>query len=629
MFMKKKIIFMSSVIIVFAIFSMRFYKLRFVDNAYYLDLYDKKSTRYVYGLTQERGKILDTNGNILVDNKRVNIITFRLINNPNTSYLIELAYKLINILDVSEEASTDELKKFFLLTENTDYLVTREDNDNLKYRYITYDDLETIKYNKITDEIKKYTLKDRIAIHLYYLMNEGYYYDTKILDDNVSDDVCQMVSNSNIVGLACSYRYTRSNEYASLDSIFGRVSTIRKEDYDKYKSLGYLDDELVGVSGLELYYEDTLHGTKDKYVLNKDNSLQLVEAGRKGEDITLNIDIILQKELESIQKDAMKQAITMKNTKYYNTTYAIVTDPNTGGILALSGLKYENDNFYDVSSNIMLTSYTVGSVIKGASNTVGYLNDAIDTGKYYKDACVKIYGVPKKCSYRSLGSLNDITALKYSSNYYQFLTAIRVSGNNYKYNMKLKVTSDDFDKYRSVFKKFGLGNATGIDFPKENLGITGSKISSDLYLNLAIGQYDTYTPLQLVSYINTIANRGKRYSLSFLQREATLIDEVGLEQDKMERIIKGFYEVIKGGTANNYIPLKYKGVGKTGTAQSYYDGKTTTINTSFAGFAPYDEPKYSYVILNPNISFENDDNRYNAPITRMISIKLANYLFAK
>ena len=209
------------------------------------------------------------------------------------------------------------------------------------------------------------------------------------------------------------------------------------------------------------------------------------------------------------------------------------------------------------------------------------------------------------------------------------MTAIKVLGKKYSYNMDLEVTLDDFNKYRRVFSTFGLGSSTGIDFPKENTGIKGDKIASDLYLNLAIGQYDTYTPLQILNYINTIANNGTRMALSFKKGDPKELNKVSLEPKYLKRIQEGFYEVVNGGTANNFINKKYHAAGKTGTAQNYYAPGITTINTTFASYFPFEDPKYSLVILNPNISVEGAKVKYNAPLHRLISTEITNYLFAK
>ena len=71
--------------------------------------------------------------------------------------------------------------------------------------------------------------------------------------------------------------------------------------------------------------------------------------------------------------------------------------------------------------------------------------------------------------------------------------------------MKLPVTEEHFNIYRNTFASFGLGSSTGIDLENESTGIKGKTIAADLLLNYSIGQYDTYTPMQLSNYINTIA----------------------------------------------------------------------------------------------------------------------------
>ena len=193
--------------------------------------------------------------------------------------------------------------------------------------------------------------------------------------------------------------------------------------------------------------------------------------------------------------------------------------------------------------------------------------------------------------------------------------------------MQLEVSIDDFNRYRDVFKHFGLGSSTYIDYPGEVTGITGDKISPDLLLNFAIGQYDTYTPIQLLSYINTISNNGIRYNLSFKKDNTKEVDNINLDQTYLERIQEGFYQVVNYGTARGYISYDNNGVGKTGTAQNYYDGKIATINQTFAGYFPRENLQYSLVVVSPNISYETDNNNdYYNPTTRNISRAITNYL---
>ena len=103
-----------------------------------------------------------------------------------------------------------------------------------------------------------------------------------------------------------------------------------------------------------------------------------------------------------------------------------------------------------------------------------------------------------------------------SSNYFQYIIAIKSTGKEYKRNMKLNTTMEDFKRYRDVFNEYGLGVLTNIDLNKESSGVKGNIVSDDLLLNLSIGQYDAYTPIQLTSYIGTIAT-GERRRLSLVK----------------------------------------------------------------------------------------------------------------
>ena len=180
----------------------------------------------------------------------------------------------------------------------------------------------------------------------------------------------------------------------------------------------YLDD-IVGISYLEKQYEDILKGTKAKYKL-ENGKLNLISEAKRGNDIVLTIDIELQKAVEEILEKEVVNAKKKGNTTYYNRSYAVIQQPNTGEILAMSGKQVvvsgKQYKTYDVTPGIMTNPMTPGSVVKGASILVGYHTGAIKKGQYMSDACIKIYMKPRKCSWTKLGRINDIDALAYSSN---------------------------------------------------------------------------------------------------------------------------------------------------------------------------------------------------------------------
>lgn len=628
--MKK--IYYCLITIIYLLIISRYLYIAYYKHDYYYEEYLNATNKIVYGLNTPRGRILDRNGKVLVDNIGTNTIVFHKLKNIDTK---KIAHLLNTIIPNIKKASIDEQKKYYLTFNETDSLLTEKEQELYNNRKISQAEVEEIKLARI-EPLLNYTNKEQQEIHLYYLLNKGYIYDSKIIAKDVSDEICAKINISNISGLTCEYTTKRIYLYDTLNDILGRTGNITKENKEYYLAKGYSLNDTVGLSYLEKQYDDYLRGEKAKYLVNEDNSLTLISNSKLGNDIYLSIDIELQLQINEILKKNLNKASNLKNTKYYNSSYVLVSNPNTGEIIASTGLMKVKDDFHDITTNILTSSFTMGSVIKGASHTVGYQNNLIDIGTKINDSCIKLYQVPTKCSYKRLGYIDDITALKTSSNYYQFLTAIKLTGNKYKYNMKLEVEEKDFNTYRDTFAEFGLGSKTGIDLENESLGIKGKTIAPDLLLNLSIGQYDTYTPLQLLNYINTIATNGKRYSLHYL-KEVKNKDKIIYEyqpnllnivkNSNFNRIKEGFKEVLYSGTGRGYTDTLYKPAGKTGTSEVVYNKDIITINQTYAMFAPYDNPQYSIVVISPNISYNNDYDNYIAPINRYISKEVSKLVF--
>lgn len=628
--MKK--IYYCLITIIYLLIISRYLYIAYYKHDYYYEEYLNATNKIVYGLNAPRGRILDRNGKVLVDNIGTNTIVFHKLKNIDTK---KIAHLLNTIIPNIKKASIDEQKKYYLTFNETDSLLTEKEQELYNNRKISQAEVEEIKLARI-EPLLNYTNKEQQEIHLYYLLNKGYIYDSKIIAKDVSDEICAKINISNISGLTCEYTTKRIYLYDTLNDILGRTGNITKENKEYYLAKGYSLNDTVGLSYLEKQYDDYLRGEKAKYLVNEDNSLTLISNSKLGNDIYLSIDIELQLQINEILKKNLNKASNLKNTKYYNSSYVLVSNPNTGEIIASTGLMKVKDDFHDITTNILTSSFTMGSVIKGASHTVGYQNNLIDIGTKINDSCIKLYQVPTKCSYKRLGYIDDITALKTSSNYYQFLTAIKLTGNKYKYNMKLEVSEKDFNTYRDTFAEFGLGSKTGIDLENESLGIKGKTIAPDLLLNLSIGQYDTYTPLQLLNYINTIATNGKRYSLHYL-KEVKNKDKIIYEyqpnllnivkNSNFNRIKEGFKEVLYSGTGRGYTDTLYKPAGKTGTSEVVYNKDIITINQTYAMFAPYDNPQYSIVVISPNISYNNDYDNYIAPINRYISKEVSKLVF--
>ena len=499
------------VIFLFCILGVRLISIRASKEEYQEKLLAKTEV-YISGSSAPRGRILDTNGNVLVDNIGVKTIYYNKIKGINIEDEIEIAKKLADILTI-DPAGTKALKDYWLVTNsNGESLITEEEYKLLEERKLTNNDITDLKYERITEEmLNSFSDIEKKAAHIYSLMNDGYVYSKKEILKDVSESEYAKVIESNIPGITGELSWERIYLYGdTLKNIFGSIGLIPEERKEEYLSSGYELTDTVGLSYLEYEYEEYLKGTKAEYLVNSDNTLTLVSEEKRGNDLVLSIDINLQLKVEEIIKDKIILGDKYPNTDYYKDSYALVSDPNNGSILAIAGIRRNDDGLWsDISLNTINKSFTIGSAVKGATIAVGYKYGLIEMDKYITDSCVKLYLVPEKCSFKSLGRINDLTALAYSSNYYQYLIAIALTGNTYKPNIKLNATEEHFNIYRNMLASFGLGVKTEIDLPGEQTGIIGKTIADDLLLNLAIGQYDTYTPVEVLQYINSLAT-GKR-----------------------------------------------------------------------------------------------------------------------
>lgn len=646
--MKKKFtIISSSIILVFSFFIFRVINLTYSNHTKYIKKYLSITDIYVEGGSAPRGRILDINGNILVDNIGMNTILYHKTNTTTLQMELEVAEELVKLTNYSYNYKPSKLKDFYILKypEEVDNLITKEERKKYSERKITKKELEALKKERITDSmLNNLTELEKYSSYFYYLMGEGYAYENKVLLKNIDEELYAKIVEAKLPGIFGEIDWMRKYNYnETLKSIFGTISNSLPKEKSNLLKAGYSYNDKVGTSGLEEYYEEYLKGTKAIYKI-EGNNLKLVKEAERGNDLVLEIDIEIQNKVENIIKEQMEKAKTLPNTEFYRESYALISEPNTGNIKAIAGIRrLDNGEYQDVSINTIKNAYTVGSAVKAASMSVGYQNKIIDIGSTYTDSCIKLANLPAKCSYTKLGKLNDLKALALSSNVYQFMIALGVSKNKYVYNMKAKVEESDFEKYRTTFASYGLGTHTGIDLPGESIGLQGSKVAIDLLLNLSIGQYDLYTPVGLLQYINTVASSGTRLKLNLMHsikredkviktQEVEVLNKVDIEEKYMTRIQNGLREVIKSGTGYWYVNQKVAAAGKTGTSESYidanYDGTLDTfvLSNTFLMYAPFDNPKYSVVVISPNTSNLNGKTKYRSPVNRLIARNINDFL---
>ncbi len=649
------------ILIIFLILFIKLFNVMIIEKKVYDERIENLTSSITMGESTPRGRILDRNYNVIVDNIAVKTIIYRKNKDTSTKEMLALAHTVAKHLDIDISTLTTRSKKEYYeasYPEECKKLITDAEYEKLTQKKLTVDDIYELKIERITPEmLSKLTESDLEVAQLYYLMNKGYGYSEKTIKSNVSDAEYAYISENvaNLKGFNTSISWERSYPYGdTLKSILGTVSSAKQgipaEDKEYYLSLGYSLDDRVGLSYLEKEYESYLKGEKSQYEIVSSTETRLIKEGSRGNDIVLSIDINLQQQVEKIIEEQLLRAKTEANTEYYDHSSVILQDPNTGEILVMASKRLVNGEIIDNVRSILTSPITPGSVVKGASMLVGYNTGAIKIGEYMVDECIKVAGVAEKCSSQTLGRINDITALAKSSNVYQFKTAIRVNGQEYYRNMKMNFNQSAFDTYRDMYHSFGLGVKTGIDLPVESAGYGAKKDkAAGNLLDFVMGQYETYTPLQLSQYISTIANNGKRMQTHLLKEvhastdstelgeviysyEPNVLNTIKTRAEYMARVKEGFYAVMHsyGGYGRGYIEDKLNAAGKTGTSQSFIDTDgngvidTETITSSFVGYAPADNPKVSIVVTSPNSSHPNSSINYASLVTLRITKAVMN-----
>lgn len=661
---KRFIVFLVVLLLLFGVLGFKLYSVMIVDHSEYEESLKELSYTTVEGTSAPRGRIYDRNYNIIVDNKAVKSITYKKDRNVSTEDMIELAYEVAPHLELSYSNLTDRAQREFFLAKYPDLCdkkVTKKEREKVTTGEISSTDLDELKIERITDEeLAQFSDTDLQAAYLYYLMNRGYTYDEKIIKEEATDEEYAYIAenNSDLEGFNTKLDWERVYPYGdTFRSILGTVSTTTQglpaDDMDEYLAQGYALNDRVGLSYIEKEYEEYLRGEKAEYEVVNSHELKLVKDGKRGNDIVLSIDIELQQELERILTEQVLQAKNEPNTNYYDHSSVVIQDPNTGEILAMASKKVVGDKVVDNTTSIMTSAITPGSVVKGASMLVAYNTGAVQIGEYMVDECIKVAGAPEKCSSATLGRIDDITALAKSSNVYQFKAAIRVNGQEYSRGMRLNFNQSAFDTYRNMYHSFGLGVLTGIDLPVEDDGYGAEEdTSAGNLLDFVMGQYETYTPLQLSQYVTTIANGGSRLTPHLLKEvhaatedsslgetiltvEKEVINTIDTEPQYMARVKEGFYAVMhaSGGYGRGYINDQWNAAGKTGTSQSFIDTDgddvidTETITSSFVGYAPADNPVMSIIVTSPNSSHPNSDIDYASLVTMHITRAVTDKFF--
>jgi penicillin-binding protein 2 len=304
----------------------------------------------------------------------------------------------------------------------------------------------------------------------------------------------------------------------------------------------------------------------------------------------------------------------------------VVTDVKNGDVLALVTYpSYDNNklaNKIDPAywkklnedlSKPLLNRPTYERTAPGSTFKMVTSSAALEEGVTYPAERILDLGIfdkvspPAKCNIYpgSHGSVNVVDALKVSCNYYFYWMGYRLSSqNNGKYDDQLGLSI--LNKYASLF---GLNKKSGVELYESD-----PEISTEDPVRSAIGQgTNAFTPVQLSRYVTTIANRGKTFNLTLLDKivdkDGTTVlknkakvahDITNFSKTTWDSIQQGMYSVVNvngGSVYNLFTNLGITVAGKTGTSQI---SKSVPNNALFVSYAPFEDPKISVTAVIPN-----------------------------
>lgn len=603
------------IVVLMMILLARQYQVQIINQQSYATKLAAYTSRF-RKITTPRGEISDRNYNLLVTNRQVIEIVYYPAQNATSQSEWELAERFAMNFNISGETLTNrDLKDLFI------HVYPRIASDKIKDEEwsdyysgkLSDNQIYLLKLERIDqNDIASLTQQERNTWSVYTLMKSATVSQFAVIKSDVSFEETSyfLEHNEEYRGFDITIDWERQYNYGSLlRNIFGSVTTTRSglpaERLNYYLALDYSRNEKVGRSGIELQYEQLLSGERSIYNLRYNSDglavLNEVSAGSRGYDLRLALDIDFQAEVEQIVIDNFELHKGNEYRQYWNTTYVVVMNPNNGDLLALVGMKNSNGVYYNDPVSTYTESVVIGSAVKGATLYIGLDTGVVKKGEYIIDQPIKIKDTPLKSSHRNLGRINDLTALSMSSNVYMFNIAMRLGKANYQYDQPLNIDISAFDVMRNYFSQFGLGVLTGIDAPNEGVGYQGNSTLAGHLLDYAIGQFSTYTPMQMAQYASTIANGGYLVKPRLLieayfpqtntiayQNSVTILSSLD-NDEAIKRIQQGFRSCVTEGLCKAYLnDLNVPVAAKTGTAENTVinNSSISSPNSTLVAYAP-------------------------------------------
>lgn len=606
--------------------SMKLVQLQIVegDEAVASSKYDKEAITFKREVTPTRGEILDYRGNVIVgSNSRTDIVihyAFFPKDNQEGNKILLNVYR-----ELAEKGH--EVEDVFPVTKDFPYEYTQPDTEEITKLlnlnvYATADNCvdKLISDYEISDD---YSFEEQriIAGMRYSMLAKDFSYSNDfILAKDVSSYlVIKMKELSNVLKGVDAVDNADREIYRGdiLPHETGVVGPIYAEEYDELKEKGYAMNDQVGKSGIEYAMETELRGksgVEEVTILNDSIvDIKTVEETVPGQTVKLTVDGAFQIKLQGVLDNYFSK-FGYFNGRKVEKGALVVLDAKTGAVRGMATAPTYNLKDFEENYDELLEDpnspmfnrctwgqYLPGSTFKTITATAGLNEGVINSGTAFN--CYRgytFYGTPYKCT----GQHGYITVRQ----------ALQVSCNIFFYETSRNLGIDNITKYAKLYglgSSLGLetGDASGFLCNPETFAERGQPWYIGYVIQAGIGNQDCgFTPLQLATVANTIANRGTRYKPYLVDSLYTFgTDEQTSKTqpevaEKIQLNDKDLYDYIIGGMvdASYNVPAPYSLTGfgfnvaiKTGTPQTDMNDLSKQ-NSVFIGFAPADDPEIAF-----------------------------------
>ena len=399
----------------------------------------------------------------------------------------------------------------------------------------------------------------------------------------------------------------------------GRVD--HRFDHDRALELGLDPEGSIGRSGLERHYDEHLRGVIGRRIWrHTTDGVELIHErlAEPGRDLITEIDA----ELQTTAEDALDHWYTLAEQLSLATgkmdkargvgkgrAGMVVMDPRTGGILALASspryhpeergtrwedlLKDPREPLHDHASE--------GSQPPGSTLKVLTALAALEIGVMTPHERITTKG------YMAMVAGRQVLRSHAPAGTYDLISALAVSDNCYFAIMGQRMGAERMSSY---FWNFGLGRPVALDVPQERGGLLprpatlGRRWATSDSWRMAIGQFNTMSPLQAATIAAAVANGGHIVTPHVVRPAGGAeVRDLNVRFEHLEQLRRAMEAVTEPGGTASHLQLggDFRAIhiaAKTGTSEwGNTDPERFPDHAFLIGYAPAENPTVVFSIF--------------------------------